>query len=230
MKKGNIFWSTMILVVLLGIFNMFCFWILDRLHTTCFWISIGVANASIIFFGISAIIGTQKAKYQYFKFHNILILGGYSLLAVILNFLFILFKLINIKVNIIINILVFAPFLIFLCILALANGDTQQMLEKDRKERNAYYDLKDKAEGLLNRSSDWNLNKKIESMYDKICSCQINRGTDVSDIDSEIIHQLNELTLEIDEGAAPEVVQKRISRVMLLVDDRNRKITNTLKR
>ena len=136
----------------------------------------------------------------------------------------------NVKVNIIVNVIILAGYLIFLFVIFAANTHSTAQLEHDRKERNAYYDLKDKAESLLNISSDWALNKKIESMYDKICSCQINRSVDVSDIDQRILEKLNEIAVSLELSEAQENILRRISKVIILVDDRNKRIMNNLKR
>ena len=82
----------------------------------------------------------------------------------------------------------------------------------------------------MGKGNSIQLNKRIESMYDKICSCQINRAVDVSAIDAQILSELTELEIELEEGDAGDVITRKITKVMVLVEDRNRQITNAIKR
>ena len=229
MNIKKVLWTSLIFVIIAGIFNMLSFWLIDD-YTTSFCISIGFANGSILVFALSSLLMAQRGRYIYLSVQNSFIIGSYSIIAMILNLCFVLFKMNNVKVNIIVNVIILAGYLIFLFVIFAANTHSTAQLEHDRKERNAYYDLKDKAESLLNISSDWALNKKIESMYDKICSCQINRSVDVSDIDQRILEKLNEIAVSLELSEAQENILRRISKVIILVDDRNKRIMNNLKR
>lgn len=222
-------WTSLIFVVIASVFNMLSFWLIDD-YTTSFYISIGFANGSILIFALASLLMAQRGRYIYLSIQNSFIIGSYSIIATILNLCFVLFKMNNVKANVIVNVIILAGYLIFLFAIFAANAHTVAQLEHDRKERNAYYDLKDKAESLLNISSDWALNKKIESMYDKICSCQINRSIDVMDIDAEIMSELTEISIELNSLENKETILRRIIKVNILIDDRNKRIMNYLKR
>lgn len=222
-------WTSLIFVVIAGVFNMLSFWLIDD-YTTSFYISIGFANGSILIFALASLLMAQRGRYIYLSIQNSFIIGNYSIIATILNLCFVLFKMNNVKANVIVNVIILAGYLIFLFAIFAANAHTVAQLEHDRKERNAYYDLKDKAESLLSISSDWALNKKIESMYDKICSCQINRSIDVMDIDAEIMSELTEISIELNAIENKETILRRIIKISTLIEDRNKRIMNYLKR
>lgn len=82
----------------------------------------------------------------------------------------------------------------------------------------------------MNISSDWALNKKIESMYDKICSCQINHSIDVMDIDAEIMSELTEISIELNAIENKETILRIIIKIDILIENRNKRIMNYLKR
>lgn len=229
MKTKYVFWTSMAFLVLAGIFDMLCFWCVPE-YTTSFYISIAFGNASILVYALSTLLMAKKGKYIYLSFQDGFIIGSYTIICVILNLLFALCRMNNVKANIITNVLILAVYLIFLFIVFANTATITAQLEYDKKERNAFYELKDKAEVLLNRGENFQINKKIESLHDKICSCQINRAVDVSELDIQILSGLNDLAVSLNENDSQEIILRKITKIMDLIDDRNRQITNALKR
>lgn len=229
MNVKKIIWSSLAFVVLAGVFDMLCFWLVDE-YTTSFWISVAFLNGSILVLTLSSLLMAKKGKYIYLSFQDGFIISSYTGICVILNLCFALCRMNNVQANVIVNVIILAIYLIFLFIVFANTAAITAQLEHDRKERNAYYDLKDKAERLLGKGNSIQLNKRIESMYDKICSCQINRAVDVSAIDAQILSELTELEIELEEGDAGDVITRKITKVMVLIEDRNRQITNAIKR
>lgn len=229
MKIKTILWTSAAFLVFAGIFDMLCFWCVDE-YTTSFYISIAFGNTSILVYALSTLLMAKKGKYIYLSFQDGFIIGSYTIICVILNLLFALCRMNNVKANIITNALILAVYLIFLFIMFANTAAITAQLEHDRKERNAFYELKDRAERLLNRGENFQINKKIESLYDKICSCQINRTVDVSSYDSQILTALSDLDVSLQEGDGQEIISRKITKIIVLIDDRNRQITNSLKR
>lgn len=229
MKIKFILWISAAFLLFAGIFDMLCFWCINE-YTTSFYISIGFGNASILIYALATLLMARKGKYIYMNLQNGLIIGSYTILCVILNLLFVLCKMNHIKVNIITNSIILALYLILLFVLLANQTAIKVQLEEDRRERNAFYELKDKAETLLNRSENLQTNKKIESLYDKICSCQINRVIDVSSYDKQILLGLNDLAISLEVEESQDVIMRKITRIMAFIDDRNRQIENALKR
>lgn len=229
MKIKYVLWTSAAFLVFAGIFDMLCFWCVPE-YTTSFYISISFGNASILVYALSTLLMAKKGKYIYLIFQDGFIIGSYTIICVILNLLFALCRMNNVKANIITNVLILAVYLIFLFIVFANTAAITAQLEYDRKERNAFYELKDKAETLLNRGESFQINKKIESLYDKICSCQINRAVDVSAFDVQILSGLNDLAVSLDENDSQDIITRKITKIMVLIDDRNRQITNALKR
>lgn len=229
MKIKYLLWTSAAFLVFAGIFDMLCFWCVPE-YTTSFYISVAFGNASILVYALSTLLMAKKGKYIYLSFQDGFIIGSYTVICVILNLLFALCRMNSVKANIITNVLILAAYLIFLFIIFANTAAITAQLEYDKKERNAFYELKDKAETLLNRGGSVQLNKKIESLYDKICSCQINRTTDVSAFDVQILSGLNDLAVSLEEGDSQDSITRKITKIMVLIDDRNRQILNTLKR
>lgn len=136
----------------------------------------------------------------------------------------------NELVNWIVNVILLFIHLILLLFILSSTTEIIEQLENDKVERNAFYNLKDGVEALLNKSSNRNINKLIEKLYDKINSCQINRNIDVSDIDLRIIKNLDDVKNFIENNSDEEIIKKQIVNTMKYVDERNRKITNFIKR
>ncbi|MCD8372754.1 MAG: hypothetical protein LUD27_05595 [Clostridia bacterium] len=227
MNRKNIVWTVAAFVVITAVFNMLCFWLVAE-YTDSFYVSIAFGNGSLLVLLLSSILMSRKGKYMYLSLQNALFVCGYTTISVILNLIFALAKMNNTRANIITNVILLAIDLVILFSIYASTAAITAQIEQDRKERNAYYDLKDKAELLLNKGNSIAVNKKIESMYDKICSCQINRTVDVSYIDLAISSELDNISelLKIDSNDINEHILKVIS----LIDERNRLIQNSLKR
>lgn len=88
-----------------------------------------------------------------------------------MNLLFVIFKLNNVKVSIIINVILLALFLILLFYVFSINSETVAQLEYERSQREEFYTLKSKAEMLLGKGKTRAINKKIETLVDRINSC-----------------------------------------------------------
>ena len=229
MNLKKILWTSAAFLVIAGVFDLLCFWCVDT-YTTSFYISVAFGNVSILVYMLASLLMAKKGKYIYLSFQDGFIIGIYTITCVILNLCFALCKMNDVKTNLITNIIVLAIYLVFLLIVFANTAVITAQLEHDKRERNAYYVLKDKAEGLLGKGSNSQVNKRIESMYDKICSCQINRTVDVASIDSQMLSILTELESSLEQGDDQETISRKIIKVMVLVDDRNRKITNAIKR
>lgn len=229
MNIKKFIFSCAVFLVIAGVFNMLCFWLVDE-YTTSYYISIAFANSSIGVYALSSLLMSKKGKYVYLSFQDAIIIGGYSFVSILLNLLFALFKMNNVKVNIIINVLILSVYLIALFIFFANTAAITVQSEYDRTERNAYYSFKDKAEGLLGKGYSPYINKQLEFMYDKISSCQINRTTDVRDVDDKIMKALAQLQDKLENQAENRVVMETINKVNRAVDERNRRITEALKR
>ncbi len=230
MNIKKIFGFSMVFVLILGLFNMLCFWLMQE-YTDSFYVSIGFGNGSILIYAIASALMGRRGKYIYLSAGNALIIGSYTIIAVILNWLFVWCEMNNLKVNLIVNVIILVLYLIFIFYVYASNATATEQEEKLRVEKNKFYDLKVKAEPILNSSSDWNLNKKIESLYDKIASCQINtQGADVSSIDENICNELDKLTVLIDSNVDAESITNKIDAIKKLVDQRNRTITDFIRR
>lgn len=229
MKIKPVVWASAAFLVLIGLFNMLCFVFIDT-YSTSFYISIGFGNGAIIAYALSTLLMSKKGRYVYLSVQDGFIIGGYTVVCIILNLIFIFCRMDSIKANIITNVLVLGVYLIVLFVVFANTATITEQLEHDRRERNVFYELKDKAQALLGRGENRQINKKIESLYDKISSGQINGTTMVYDMGSKIWASLNDLAKSLSDGDSQEVVISKIDELMMLVDNRNRQITNELKR
>ena len=225
----RITWTSLIFVLLTFIFNLIAFWFIED-KSTSFWVSIAFGNLSILMYAFSSLLMGRKNKYIYLSFQNGFAISGYYAISTILNLCFILFGLQNHSINLFVNLLLLAIFLVVLFTFYAANADTVAQLEYDKKERVAYYNLQERAKRLLDKSNSRQLNKKIESMYDKICSCQINRSVNVNDLDSLIVRELDVLYEKLSLIETDESIIAQIDKIINLIGERNDRIINGLKR
>lgn len=227
--KKSITWTSLVFVLLTLLFNFIAFWFIEN-KTTSFWISIAFGNLSVLICVFFIILTSKKNKYIYLNFQNGFALFGYYVVSTILNLFFILFRLQNHSVNLLVNLLLLIIFSVILFTFYAANADTVAQLEYDKKERAALYNLQEKAKRLLDKSDSRQLNKKIESMYDKICCCQINRSVDVNDLDSLIDRELDILYEKLSLSETDENISAQIEKIMSLTDTRNNMVIKGLTR
>lgn len=228
MKRKSSFWTGAIFVLLTIIFNIISFWFIED-YTSSFWVSVAFGNASIVMFALAIFAINKKGKDVYLDYQNDMVIGGYYILCNILNICFILFRMQNTKVNLFVNILLLAIYLVVLFIFFGANTNTRVQIEYDKQKRDAFYLLKEKAELLLDKNPNRQVNKKIEYLYDRICSCQINRAANVEDMDEQILSGLNELSSIVCSEDTDAIVSK-ISSILDMIEERDKRIKNSLMR
>lgn len=229
MKLKRIIFTSLIFLLIAGLFNLLCFWIVND-YTTSFYISICFGNGAILVYALSSFLMSRKNRYIYLGYENFFIIAGYFIVSIILNLCFALFGLNSIIVNVLINVILLVIDLVILLVFSLGNVSIISQLERDRKDRNQYLDLKDKAEAILNLSDRKEMNKKIEALYDKICSCQISKGIDVSEIDSQISERLDRLYNSLLMHEPDEIVNEQLIKTSTLVNQRNKIIVDAIRR
>ena len=80
-----------------------------------------------------------------------------------------------------------------------------------------------------NKNPNRQVNKKIEYLYDRICSCQINRAANVADMDEQILSGLNALSTIVRSDDADAIISK-ITSILDMIEERDRRIRNSLAR
>ena len=221
--------SFVIFVLVAGILDLFCFWAVSE-YTKCFLISLAFLNGSILVLGFSSFLMSRKGKYLYVSLLDASIISGYTIVCVILNFFFAIFRLNDVSVNVRVNVILLVVYLIILFIVFANTAAVTEQLEHDKTVRNAYYKFKDKAELLLGRGNNIQINKRLEFLYDKICSCQIDSGVCVQDIDDRILAEIDRLQADLENQVEDAIIISKINVVLRSVEERNQRIVNTLKR
>lgn len=224
----RVVWLSAVFLVFVGIFNMLCF-IFTEEYTDSFYISIAFGNGSILFYAFATLLMHRRKRYAYLDVQNAFIVCSYFIICVILNFVFVMAKMQNKLANWVTNTILLGIYLTALFIIFAANATSEQVLERDRKEREAFYDIKEKAELLLNKGNSFSLNKKLEFVYDRVSSCQINRTANVVETDRKICKVIDDIILNLanEEYAEAEL---KIKTALRLIDDRDRIIKNAMRR
>lgn len=224
----RVLWLSAAFLVFVGIFNMLCFLFTEE-YTDSFYISIAFGNGSILFYALATLLMHRRKRYAYLDVQNAFIICSYFIICVILNFIFIMARMQNELANWVTNTILLGIYLIVLFIIFAANATSEKVLETDRREREAFYDIKEKAELLLNKGNSFSLNKKLEFVYDRVSSCQINRAANVAEADRKICEEIDGILLDLASEEYVEAEQK-IKKVLSLLDDRDRIIKNALRR
>lgn len=219
------FYSFIAFAILFGIFNLICF--LSRIeYTTSFYISVGFGNFSLLLCFLTAVFSFSKRQinliYSYYYLTSI-----YEIIAVVLNLLFIWFGLENIRVNIILNAIIAAVFLMLIFRSLAADADTNQKAKEHTKKLNYHYDMSDAVRPLRERGSSIRLNKKLEVLCDAVANSQINvdKGS-VYQRDQRIIDAARYIDGLLSENAAEEKIIAEINKAISLVDERNEYVKN----
>lgn len=229
MKAKSTIWLSLIFVIILFVFNLICFWGVSY-RSPSFYINIGFANGSIVVFALSFLLIVRKKRYAYIKFQNVFIAGIYFIVSILMNLLFVIFKLNNVKVSIIINVILLALFLILLFYVFSINSETVAQIEYERSQREEFYTLKSKAEMLLGKGKTRAINKKIETLVDRINSCQKHHTIDISNIEQNIIEYLDKINDSLLENASEDVLDRLIKEALDLIELRDNKIIDELRR
>lgn len=224
----RVLWLSAAFLVFVGIFNILCFLFTEE-YTDSFYISIAFGNGSILFYALATLLMHRRKRYAYLDVQNAFIICSYFIICVILNFIFIMAKMQNELANWVTNTILLGIYLIALFIIFAANATSEKVLENDRIEREAFYDIKEKAELLLNKGNSFSLNKKLEFVYDRVSSCQINRAANVAESDRKICEEIDGILLDLVSEEYVEAEQK-IKNVLSLLDDRDRIIKKELRR
>ena len=225
--KKSVLKLSVIFSVLLGLFNLLCFWLQPE-RTESFYISIGFGNGSIIIFLLSCLLlSLKKKKYVYVQ--NPFIISTYYILSVTINLIFALTGMSNIKVNVLTNVILLSLYIIILLILSIANQQAIQQKTADKEKRDRVYNMLGEIEILLGRGKDLNTNKKLEMVYDKIKSCQYNTSVDVSSFDEDIIKIIKQIESFLNTADMNMANQKCIEAIRIL-EARDRYILDKLRR
>lgn len=221
------FWLLLCFILLTIIFNLSCFLMVDN-YTTCFYISIAFGNLSILMYAMSFCIVINK-KYTYLSMSNPFVGIGYYLSSTILNFIFILCQLQNSTLNIFINILILTIFLILFFSIFSANIHSVQLTEKQKKQVNNHDNLKEYAQILLNKGKSFVMNKKIENLYDNLCSSEIVENENVNQLNSYIIANLALIKEKLEKNDNEDNIFEIINNTNDLIETRNKIILNNTK-
>lgn len=225
MKFLKKFYSFLAFAVLFGIFNIVCF--LSRTeYTTSFYISVGFGNFSLLLCFLTAVFSFAKRQvylvYSYYYLTSI-----YEIIAVVLNLFFIWFQLENIRVNIIINAIIAAVFLMLIFWSLAADADTNQKAKEHTAKLNYHYDMCDAVRPLRDRGNNIKVNKKIEAFYDAVTNLQINTNNgSVYQKDQRIMDAARYIDGLLSENATDEKILAELTKAIALVDERNEYIKN----
>ena len=225
MKFLKKFYSFLAFAVLFGIFNLVCF--LSRTdYTTSFYISVGFGNFSLLLCFLTAAFSFAKRQinlvYSYYYLTSI-----YEIIAIVLNLFFIWFELENIRVNIIINAIIAAVFLMLIFWSLAADADTNQKAKEHTEKLNYHYDMRDAVRPLCGRGNNTKVNKKIEAFYDAVANSQINTNNDsVYQKDQRIMDAARYIDGLLSENVMDEKLLAELTKAIALVDERNEYIKN----
>lgn len=136
----------------------------------------------------------------------------------------------NVTANWMTNVLLLSIYLVTLFIILSAKSASIEQINHDRNENIALLNLHDRIKALINKGASRSVNKKIESLYDAISSAQIERTTDVSIIDSQIINMINVLHEAIVNNESDDKIVQIIYDIMELIQNRNIEIEKNLRR
>ena len=225
MKFLKKFYSFLAFAVLFGIFNLVCF--LSRTeYTTSFYISVGFGNFSLLLCFLTAAFSFAKRQinlvYSYYYLTSI-----YEIIAVVLNLFFIWFELENIRVNIIVNAIIAAVFLMLIFWSLAADADTNQKAKEHTQKLNYHYDMCDAVRPLRDCGNNIKVNKKIEAFYDAVVNSQINTNDgSVYQKDQRIMDTARYIGGLLSENATDEKILAELTKAIALVEERNEYIKN----
>jgi hypothetical protein len=230
MKTKKTILSLAINVVVIAAFAAVCF-LVRKEYTTSFYFSFGAAVFSFLTYVLSTRIIPKKKEFVILGYSPVIISSIYFFVTAGLNFLFILFKMENLTVNLVFNIIITAAYLVLFFFNLLGNENIKEDVIAHKAELAAHYNIKDAIMPLKGKGGNLKLDKKLEALCDAASSAQIYRnGGRVALIDEEIVGKTNLLKDALNDPTTSEdEIVEQIEAIKRQITERNTIIQQSLR-
>lgn len=206
------------------LFNIMFFMIGGTSHPASVWISYAWIHIAYFIMIATPLFSKKTQSNMIFQYTTGQISALYFGVEFILGLLFILIRAKGVKGTIIFQMIPFCVFLFVFLWNMLHNEHTAENEQKRAGEISFIKTAAAKAKGLINYTTDADLQKKIEKVYDTIHASPTKSSPAVKELESNVMMMLNELGMILEDNNIDEA-NKLVRKIQYTVEERNRMVS-----
>lgn len=222
MKKKYVLWLLLDLVFLI-VFNTVFFMASGFKHQPSVWLSYGFIHFAYMMLLITPLLVRKSSAAAVFGFSVYYVSMVYFLVEFVVGVIFILLKLENYKIPLLLQIIIAGIYTVLLLIILLANISTADSIKKHEEEVFYIKTYASHLENLIGKLDNKEANKEIEKLYDLLHSSPMKTISSVHFLETEIKNKISELESAV-AVKNNDIVISLTHELSDIINERNRKI------
>ena len=222
MKKQNALWMMLDLIFLI-VFNTVFFVAGGAKHNASVWLSYGFIHFSYLMLLLTPRLIREGESSAVFGFSLYSISAAYFLIEFVTGIIFILFSPESYKTALLVQIFIAGLYGVTLISNMIANESTADAEEKRHYQISYVKDASAKLKGLLDKASDKEIKRKIESVYDALYSSPVRSHYSLAQMEESILISIQELERAVLSGNKEHAVSLANS-LSAAVNERNMRL------
>lgn len=219
MNKKSILLILLDLVFLI-VFNVIFFVVGGTDHKLSVWISYIFIHFAYLMILITPLLLKKSVKNTSLGLSLYSISAVYFFITFIIGIFFILLHLDNYKSGLVIHVIIAGIYAIILISNMIANEYTVENIEKHETEIKYVKECSARLKGILDRTEDRKMKKKIEQVYDLIHSSQVKSEVHVRDYEIQVINLIEALDEKTQENNT-DMVNELLKEITNIANKRN---------
>lgn len=203
------------------LFNVMFFLLGGTDHPTSVWVSYAWIHAAYLVLIANPIFSKKTQSSHIYRYTTAQISSVYFVVELIIGLIFIFAAPAGVKGAIIIQMI---PFCIFLAVFVwniMSNDRTAGEEQIRTAEISFIKTASSKAKFIMDSTSDAELRRKIEKIYDLIHSSPSRSNPSVTDIENNVMMMIGDLAIAVEDGNV-EDAGKLVRKIQFAMDERNR--------
>lgn len=203
------------------LFNVMFFLLGGAVHPASVWISYAWIHVAYLILIANPIFSKKTKSSHIYRYSTAQISSIYFVIELVIGVIFILLATDGVKAPIIIQLI---PFCIFLAIFVwniMANDRTAADEQRRTAEISFIKTASSRAKFIMDSTSDAELRRKIEKIYDLIHSSPSRSTPSVTDIENNVMMMIGDLAIAVDDNNV-EDAGKLVRKIQFAMDERNR--------
>jgi len=220
MEKKRTLWILLDLIFLI-VFNVVFFIAGGTDHPTSVWISFGFIHFAYIMLLITSFLIRRSSNTAVLGFPLYSISSTYFIVAFVVGLIFIFVRPESYKAALIVQVIIAAIYAVMLISHMIANESTADSMERHEMEMRYIRDASSKLQGIMDFTSDKQLRKKIENLYDLLHSSPAKSNNSVRDYEVTVLKLIDALKGNIERNDI-SAAETNISKIERTASERNR--------
>ncbi len=221
MNRKNILWIILDLIFLV-VFNVLFFVLGGTKHELSAWIAYVFIHFAYLMLIITPFLLRNCSRTDIFGFAVYLVSSVYFIMVFVINVVFISINFSNSKICIAVNTVLAGIYGIMLVAQLIANENTADSIQKHETELEYVRNCSSRLKSIENNTTDKELRKKVETIYDLIHSSPVKSDSSVKKLETRIAELIGELE-KTNTGDSDEYISV-INEIKKNAEERNRKL------